>query len=61
VIIPFQFDQASAFNKTGAIVKKGEEWFYINRQGKKITANEANPETETLNTRKEMPPIRPNN
>ncbi len=61
VIIPFQFDQASAFNKTGAIVKKGEEWFYINRQGKKITANEANPETETLNSRKEMPPIRPNN
>lgn len=59
VIIPFQYDHASAYYRGAAIVKKGDEWYYINKSAKKITAEEANPETGIVSERKEMPPIRP--
>lgn len=59
VVIPFQYDHASTFQRGAAIVKKGDEWFYINKSAKKITAEEANPETGIVSDRKEMPPIRP--
>lgn len=59
VVIPFQFDHASAFNKEGALVKKGTEWWYINKQGKKILASEANPKTGLDYSNKELPPLRP--
>lgn len=59
IMIPFQYDHASAYYKGAAIVKKGDEWFYINKNAKKITEAEANPETGIDYTNKELPPLRP--
>lgn len=59
VMIPFQFDFASAFSNGAALVKKGTEWEYINKAGKKITEAEANPVTGNDYNNKELPPIRP--
>jgi hypothetical protein len=59
VVIPFQFDHASAFNKEGALVKKGTEWWYINKLGKKISTEEANPRSGLDFKNKVLPPIRP--
>ena len=55
VVIPFQYDHASAFYKNATLVKKNNEWFYINRQGKKIPE----PELNESSSSKELPPIRP--
>lgn len=55
IIIPFQYDHASAFSKGAALIKNNNEWFYINKQGKKINENEANKQVNY----KEIPPIRP--
>ncbi len=55
VVIPFQYDHASAFYKSVALIKKNNEWYYINRQGKKIPQ----PESDQSSNSKELPPIRP--
>ena len=55
IMIPFQYDHASAFYKNATLVKKNNEWFYINRQGKKIPE----PQLIESSSSKELPPIRP--
>lgn len=59
VVIPFQFDHASAFYKEAALVKKGTEWWYINKLGKKVPSEEANPRSGIDFKNKVLPPIRP--
>ncbi|WP_439506115.1 WG repeat-containing protein [Sediminibacterium sp.] len=59
-VIPFQYEHASAFYNGFALVKKGTEWWHINKQGKKVSSEEANPKTGIDFSNKVLPPIRLN-